>query len=254
MFCLYNKIEGFAIVTGGARGLGAAMIEQLALEGYDVVINYVSDHSTPIAKSLADKVKKEHGVGAITFQGNVKEYSNCKAMVEAGVKAFGDKIAVLVNNAGLQHNKLFQDLTPEEYTELISVELLGTMHCTHIVLPYMQAAKNGCIINISSICALYGETRQCDYDAAKAGMIGFCRGLARENAANNVRVNCIAPGLIVTDMVKSLPPEQVEAFRLGIPLQRLGEPKDISQCMSYIVNAPYLTGQVISPNGGSAMY
>ena len=178
----------------------------------------------------------------------------CKAMIDAGIAAFGDKIAVLVNNAGIQSNKFFQDITPEEYTRLIGIELFGTMHCTHVVLPYMQAAKNGCIINISSICALYGQEGQADYSAAKSAMFGFSRALARENAANNIRINCIAPGLIATDMVNALPEEQVEAFRLGIPLQRLGTPEDVSECMSYIVNATYLTGQIISPNGGMAMY
>lgn len=241
-------------MTGGARGLGAAMIRQLAKEGYDVVINYVSDRSGEIAQKLADEVKAANGVGAVTFQGDVSNYDTCKAMIDAGIAAFGDKIAVLVNNAGIQSNKFFQDITPEEYTRLIGIELFGTMHCTHVVLPYMQAAKNGCIINISSICALYGQEGQADYSAAKSAMFGFSRALARENAANNIRINCIAPGLIATDMVNALPEEQVEAFRLGIPLQRLGTPEDVSECMSYIVNATYLTGQIISPNGGMAMY
>ena len=251
---MYKKIDGFAVVTGGARGLGAAMITQLAREGYDVVINYVSDRSGGIAQDLADKVKKEYGVGAIIFQGDVSSYETCRAMFDAGIEAFGDKVAVLVNNAGIQSNKYFQDITPEEYQRLIGIELFGTMHCTHIALPYMQKQKNGCIINISSICALYGQDGQADYSAAKSAMFGFSRALARENAANNIRVNCIAPGMIVTDMVNALPEEQVEAFRLGIPLQRLGTPEDISECMSYIINATYLTGQIISPNGGMAMY
>ena len=250
----YNKIEGFAIVTGGARGLGAAMAEQLAAEGYDLLINYVSDRSKQIADELAARLMEQYGVGVVTFQGNVSSYDTCKAMVEAGVAAFGDKIAVLINNAGIQSNQTFEAMTPEHYTELINIELLGSMHCTHIVLPYMQKAEAGCIISMSSICGLYGQEGQADYSAAKAGLIGFTRAVAHENAAKHVRVNCIAPGLIVTDMVKGLPEDIVEAFRLTIPMQMLGQPDDISQCMSYIVNAKYLTGQVISPNGGSAMY
>lgn len=251
---MYRKIDGFAVVTGGARGLGAAMAEQLAREGYDVVINYVSDRSTPVAQQLADRLKQEYGVGALPFQGDVSSYDTCRAMFDAGIAAFGDKVAVLINNAGIQSNKPFQEIEPAAYQRLISIELLGAMHCTHIALPYMQKAHNGCIINISSVCALYGQALQSDYDAAKAALIGFSRGIANENAKNNIRVNCIAPGLIATDMVAGLPEEQVEAYRLTIPLQRLGTPEDISECMSYIVNATYLTGQVISPNGGVAMY
>ena len=251
---MYNKIEGFAIITGGARGLGAAMAEQLAKEGYDLVLNYVSDRSRAIADELAARLKEQYGVGVITFQGNVASYDTCKAMVEAGVEAFGDKIAIMINNAGIQSNQTFEAMTPEHYTELINIELLGSMHCTHLVLPYMQKAEAGCIINMSSICALYGQDTQADYSAAKAGLIGFTRAIARENAAKHIRVNAIAPGLIVTDMVKGLPEEIVESFRLGIPMQMLGQPEDIAQCMSYIVNAPYLTGQTISPNGGMAMY
>lgn len=251
---MYRKIEGFAVVTGGARGLGAAMAEQLAREGYDVVINYVSDRSTPVTQELAERLKRQYGVGALPFQGDVSSYDTCRAMFDAGIAAFGDKVAVLINNAGIQSNKPFQEIEPAAYQRLIGIELLGAMHCTHIALPYMQKARNGCIINISSVCALYGQALQSDYDAAKAALIGFARGIANENAQNNIRVNCIAPGLIATDMVAGLPEEQVEAYRLTIPLQRLGTPEDISECMSYIVNATYLTGQVISPNGGVAMY
>ena len=251
---MYRKIEGFAVVTGGARGLGAAMAEQLAREGYDVVINYVSDRSTPVAQELAERLKRQYGVGALPFQGDVSSYDTCRAMFDAGIAAFGDKVAVLINNAGIQSNKPFQEIEPAAYQRLIGIELLGAMHCTHIALPYMQKARNGCIINISSVCALYGQALQSDYDAAKAALIGFARGIANENAQNNIRVNCIAPGLIATDMVAGLSEEQVEAYRLTIPLQRLGTPEDISECMSYIVNATYLTGQVISPNGGVAMY
>ena len=250
---MYKKMEGFAIVTGSARGLGAAMILQLAREGYDVVINYTSEKSQPLADALAQRVKEEFGVGAITVRADVSEYEQCKKIVDAGVAAFGDKIAVLVNNAGIQSNKLFHEIDPKDYQRLIGIELLGTMHCTHIVLPYMQKAQDGCIINISSICGIYGQVGQCDYDAAKSAMFGFAKGVANENAANNIRVNCIAPGLIRTDMVNALPEEQVEAFRQTIPLKRLGEPEDIAECMSYIVNARYLTGQTISPNGGSVM-
>lgn len=254
MFQLYNKIEGFAIVTGGSRGLGAAMAEELAREGYDVVINYVSDKSTPKAQALCEKLECEFGVGAIAVQANVAKYEECKKIVDAGVAAFGGRIAVLINNAGIQSNKPFHELSVSHYEELIGIELLGAMHLSHIVVPYMRAAKNGCIINISSVCALYGQVGQADYSAAKAGLIGFMRALSGENADCGVRVNCIAPGLIATDMVAGLPPEVVEMYRQTIPLGRLGLPDDVARSMAYILNDTYLTGQVISPNGGVAKY
>lgn len=250
---LFNKIDGFAIVTGGARGLGEAMVLQLASEGYDVVINHVSDRSAPIAQAVADRCRDEFGVGAVTVQADVADYAQCKKIVDAGVDAFGEKIAVMINNAGIQSGKLFHELEPDHYAHMIQVELLGTMNCTHLVLPYMQKAKSGCIISIASICAHIGQPTQSDYAAAKAGMYGFTRSIANENAELGIRANTISPGLVRTDMVNSLPEEIVESFRQTIPMKRLGTVEDIAQCMSYIVNAPWLTGQDISPNGGSVM-
>ena len=152
---MYKKIDGFAIVTGGARGLGAAMVRQLAKEGYDVVINHVSNSSGEVAKALAEEVKAEYGVGAIVFQGDVSSYEVCKNMVEAGVEAFGDKVAVLINNAGITNASRFDQNTPENYERLIRIELLGSMHCTHCVLPYMEKAKEGCIIFITYFICLF---------------------------------------------------------------------------------------------------
>jgi len=251
---MYKKMDGFAIVTGSARGLGAAMVRQLAKEGYDVLINHVSDSSKPIAQALAEEVKKEYGVGAIVFQGSIEDYSTCKAMVDAGVAAFGEKIAVLVNNAGIQHSNRFEDMTPEEYEHLIKVELLGSMHCTHIVLPYMQKAKDGCIVFITSVAGICGPEGQADYSAAKAGMHGFMRVLNNENVRNNIRVNCIAPGAFRTEIFDYFPKEVVEEITAGIPMHRMGEPVECAECLSYIINAKYLSGQIISPNGGGTTF
>ncbi|MBQ9852145.1 MAG: SDR family NAD(P)-dependent oxidoreductase [Ruminiclostridium sp.] len=251
---MYKKMEGFAIVTGSARGLGAAMVRQLAKEGYDVVINHVSDSSREIAENLAVEVRREYGVGAIVFQGSIEDYSTCKAMVDAGVEAFGDKIAVLVNNAGIQHSNRFEDMTPEEYEHLIKVELLGSMHCTHIVLPYMQKVKDGCIVFITSVAGICGPEGQADYSAAKAGMHGFMRVLNSENARNNIRVNCIAPGAFRTDIFNYFPQEVVDGITANIPLRRMGDPVECAECLSYIINAKFLAGQIISPNGGGTTF
>ena len=138
-----HKIPGYAIVTGGARGLGEAMVRELASEGYDVVINYVTDKSAPKAEQLASEVRNKYGVGAITVQADVSSYEECRKIVDKGCDAFGDQIAVLVNNAGIMTGKLFHEHQPDgEYTRLISIELMGSMHLTHCVLPHMQPYKN----------------------------------------------------------------------------------------------------------------
>lgn len=248
-----KNMKGFAIVTGGSRGLGAAMVRQLAREGYDVVINYVSDRSGAIASALAEEVKKEYGVGAITYQGDISSYQNCKNMVEKGVEAFGEKVAVLINNAGIASARRFDESTPEQYENLVNIELLGSMHCTHVVLPYMEKEKGGNIIFITSVAGLSGGGKP-DYSACKAGMHGFMRSLVREVSEYGIRVNCIAPGAIKTEIFNSYTEEQQAVFVSGIPLKHFGKPQDIADAMSYIINANYVTGQIISPNGGSAMY
>ncbi len=250
-----HKIPGYAIVTGGARGLGEEMVLELASEGYDVVINYVTDGSAGKAQALAEKVKSEYGVGAICVQADVAEYAECEKIVNEGCKAFGDQIAVLVNNAGIMTGKLFHEHAPNgEYARLIGIELLGSMHLTHCVLPHMQPYRNGCIVCTSSVAAHMCMRLQADYSVAKAGVIAFMRVIARENAPYHIRANSIAPGLCITDMMRDQPKERTDAVKAAVPLGFLGEPKDISDCLAYIVNAKYLTGQCISPNGGYAMY
>ncbi len=249
-----KKMDGFAIVTGAFRGLGAAMIRQLAKEGYDVVIDYIDDqfdsNAVEKAQALADEVKKEYGVGAIIVKADVTDYAQCQKMVDEGVKAFGDKIAVLINNAGIANGTLFAECKKEDFEKMIAVNLVGSMYCTHLVLPYMMKAKQGCIINQSSVGGVMGVATQADYSASKAGLIGFTKALAKELGGFNIRVNAIAPGMINTIMIASQRPEDVEMLKSVTPLGKIGEPSDISNCMSYILNADFLTGQTISPNGG----
>lgn len=251
---MIRKMDGFAVVTGSARGLGAAMVRQLAQEGYDVVINHVSDSSQPKAAALAEEVKSQYNVGAVVVQGDVSSYENCEKLVTAGEEAFGSKLAVFVSNAGIQNLKLFHELSQAEYEHVINVELFGAMHCAHVAIPRMQKAKEGCLVFITSIAGLYGQVLEADYSAAKAGMHGLMRALARENAELNVRVNCIAPGNIETEIFNNVPAELLQQVIESIPMKRLGQPEDVAECLSYVINAPYLTGQIISPNGGMAMY
>ena len=244
------KKEGFAIVTGGARGIGEAMCLQLASEGYSVVVNYVSESSKPKAEALVAKMEADYKVKGLAVQADVAEYAQCKKLVDAGVTAFGEKIAVLVNNAGIAVGKSFLDLTESEYSRLIGVNLTSALHCTHVVLPYMVKQGYGAIVSTSSVGGIMGVANQVDYSAAKAGIIGMTKAMAKEFGQYHITVNCIAPGMIWTDMLSGSSQEAVEGLKSVTPLGTIGNVKDISDCLSYVINADFLTGQTISPNGG----
>lgn len=242
-----------AIITGGSRGLGEGMVLKLAEMGYNVVLNFVSDRSKPKAEALVDKIKKEYGVEGLAVQADVSEYDSCKKIVDAAVEKFGNKIDVLVNNAGIDNNLSFLKIKPEQYTRLINVNLMSYLHCAHLVLPYMVEAKDGCIINVSSIGGMMGVAEQIDYCASKSGVIGLTRGLAIEFGNSGIRANTISPGMIWTDMLREADQTAVNALKQAIPLGEIGEIDDISICMEYLINAKYVTGQTISPNGGILM-
>jgi len=242
-----------AIVTGGARGLGEGMVLKLAQMGYNVVVNFVSDKSKSKAVDLIAKIEKEYGVKGLAIQADVSDYDSCKKMVDSAVEKFGRKIDLLVNNAGIDNNLSFLKIKPEQYTRLINVNLMSYLHCAHLVLPYMVEAKEGCIVNVSSIGGLIGVAEQVDYCAAKSGVIGFTRGLAVEFGPSHIRVNAIAPGMIWTDMLRGADQAAVAMLKQSIPLGEIGEVDDIAGCLEYLVNAKYVTGQTISPNGGIVM-
>lgn len=244
------KLDGYAIITGGVRGIGEAMTLQLAKEGYNVVVNYVSDSSGVKAEKLIERVESEYGVKGLAVQADVSNYSDVKRMIEKSVEAFGEKIAILVNNAGIAYGKSFLEITEEEYSRLIGVNLTSALHVTHVALPYMVNLGYGRIVNISSIGGIMGVEHQIDYSAAKAGIIGMTKAMAREFGKYHITVNSIAPGMIWTDMLRGSSQEEVAALKSITPLGMIGDVEDISDCLSYVVNAKFLTGQTISPNGG----
>lgn len=241
-----------AIITGGSRGIGNAMSRKLGEMGYNVVINYVSDSSKVISEDLAKDIEEKYGVGTLVVRADVSQYEDCEALVQAATDKFGEKIDVLVNNAGITNNCNFIDITKEKYTAVINTNLMSLLHMCHLSLPYM-VDHDSCIINTSSIGGLIGVVNQADYCAAKSGVLGLTRALAMEFAGRKVRVNAIAPGMIMSDMLKGVNQDELNALAEGIPLGRIGDVSDISGCMEYILNAPYLTGQTISPNGGFVM-
>ncbi len=240
-----------AIVTGGTRGLGHAMALKLGDLGYNVAVNYHSNNSKALADQTVEQLEAK-GVKAMAVQADVSQYEECEKLVSTVVGRFGEKLDVLVNNAGITNNCNFIDITPEAYTRVINTNLLSLLHMSHLCLPYL-VDHDSCIVNTSSVGGLTGVINQADYCAAKSGVIGLTRALALEFAERKVRVNAIAPGMIMTDMLRGVNQDELRALAATIPVGRIGDPEDIAGCLEYIVTAGYLTGQVISPNGGFVM-
>ncbi len=243
-----------AIITGGSRGIGEAMSLKLGELGYNVVVNYRSPSSKALSDAIASKLQEQYGVKTLVVKADVGKADECKNLVDAAVAEFGDKIDVLVNNAGITNNSNFIDITQEAYENVINVNLLSFLHMTHLVLPYMvnhSSKEEQCnIIHTSSVGGLTGVINQADYCAAKAGIIGFSRAIALEFAGRGIRSNVIAPGMIMTDMLRGVNQEELHALAETIPEGYIGDVSDIAGAMEYILKAPYLTGQIISPNGG----
>ena len=243
-----------AIITGGSRGIGEALVLKLGELGFNVVINYRSDSSKNLSEELAKKIEKNYGVQTLVVKADVSKYENCEEIVKQTIKKFGDKIHILVNNAGITNNCSWIDIKREQYENLINTNLMSFLHMTHLVLPYMinhSSKENQCnIINISSVAGMTGVINHVDYCASKSGIIGLSRALAAEYGGRGIRVNVIAPGTIMTDMLRSVNQEQLKSILTFVPQGYIGDVSDISGAMEYIIKANYLTGQVISPNGG----
>lgn len=243
-----------AIITGGSRGIGKAMSEKLGELGYNVVINYRSDSSKALSEKIAEELACKYHVETLVVRADVSKYEDCEQLVNAAVKKFGENIDVLVNNAGITNNSNWVDITHDAYERVIATNLISALHMTHLVIPHMinHSSKESqcCIINTSSVGGLTGVINQADYCASKSGLIGLTRALALEFAGRGVRVNAIAPGMIMTDMLRGVNQAELNALAATIPEGYIGDVSDIAGAMAYILTAPYVTGQVISPNGG----
>jgi 3-oxoacyl-[acyl-carrier protein] reductase len=237
-----------AIITGASRGIGKVTAELLAAEGYNVLINY--HHSEASAVELAAGLKY-NGKSAAIFKADVTKKDEVDSMVDFCVEVFGS-IDILINNAGIAKQKLFIEISGEEWDEILNTNLKGVFNCSQAVLRYMLPEKKGKIINVASIWGIVGAACEVHYSAAKAGVIGFTKALAKELGPSNIQVNCIAPGVIQTEMLDSLNQAELEALRLQTPLGKLGTPSDIAACVLFLASdsANFLTGQVMSPNGG----
>ena len=236
------------IITGASRGIGRTTAALFALKGYHVLVNYF--RSGEAASGLCERLRAK-GLSAELFKADVSERGQVDAMTEYCFGRFG-AIDVLINNAGISQTKMFNDISVQEWDEMIGVNLKGVFNCSQSVLKYMINRKSGRIINISSVWGMTGASCEVHYSAAKAGVIGFTKALAKELGPSNIQVNCIAPGVVKTGMLDSFSEEELDVLREATPLMRLGRPRDIAGCALFLASEDtgFITGQVISPNGG----
>ena len=237
-----------ALVTGSSRGIGRAVALELAREGYDVCVNYLQHREA--AESLVSQLQ-EMGREAIAVQADVADSRAVEYMVRQTEDALGP-VTLLVNNAGISWYGLFQDTGDSTWDRVLAVNLTGARNAARAVLPRMISEKAGCIINISSMWGLRGASCEVAYACSKAGIIGLTRSLALEVAPSGIRVNCVAPGCIETDMVRVLGPETRDMLIGETPLGRLGAPEDIAHAVAFLASekASFLTGQVLGADGG----
>ena len=232
------------LVTGGARGIGKAISEKFAKNGYNVIVNY--SKSEEAAYALAQEYSNVR-----TFKADISNKKDVKNMIEFAQNEFKG-VDILVNNAGISSSGLIQDLSEEELNRIFAVNVNGSIFCAQAVLPDMISKKNGKIINISSVWGMVGASNEVAYSASKAAIIGFTKALAKEVGPSNIHVNCVAPGIIMTDMVSDYSVEEFDDIRSNIPLDRIGSTEDIANIVYFLAtdDASYITGQIISPNGG----
>lgn len=226
-----------ALITGASRGIGAACARALKEAGYDVIINY--NNSENAALELASEL------GAKAVKADVSDAAQVRKMIEeiGGVD-------VLVCNAGISMFKMFCDMTPDDWNKIFSVNFVGTVNCIEEALPSMIHNKFGRIITISSIWGVTGASCESAYSATKAAIIGLTKSLAKELGPSGITVNCVAPGVIDTDMNAHLTPEVIEELKEETPVCSIGKAEDVAQAVCYLASAPFVTGQVLGVNGG----
>jgi acetoacetyl-CoA reductase len=235
-----------AFVTGGTRGIGRAIVERLKADGMQVAAGYSGNDAA------AEACAKELGV--MVVKGNVGVFEDCKRAAEAVAAELGP-IEVLVNNAGITRDGVFHRMNPDQWSDVVRVNMDSLFNMTRQVIEGMREREWGRIVNISSINGQKGQMGQTNYSAAKAGMIGFTKALALENARKGVTVNCIAPGYIDTEMVQAVPEKVLEGIIAQIPVGRLGRGEEIADMVAFLAgeHAGYVTGSTLSLNGGQYM-
>ena len=234
------------LVTGGSRGIGKCIVENLAKEGYNVVLNY--NKSVKEAKKIKEELDNQ-GKKIEIFKADVSKRENVKKLIKFTIDKFNN-IDVLINNAGIAKLQMFNDITDEDWNEMLNTNLNSAFFTIQEVLPNMIHNKNGCIINISSIWGITGASCEVAYSVSKAGINGLTKALAKELGLSNIRVNAIAPGVIDTDMNSNIDNAIKEQIKEETPLNKIGKPIDIYRCVKWLIEDEFTTGQIISPNGG----
>jgi len=243
-----------AIVTGAARGIGEGVALKLAEHGANIAFTYVSESSAEKAKALEEKLTSL-GVKAKAYRSNAGNFAECETFVNDVVKEFGS-VDVCVNNAGISKDNLLLRMTPEQWDDVMDINLKSVFNMTKQVIRPMMKAKSGSIINMSSVIGLMGNAGQGSYAASKAGILGFTKSVAKELGSRNIRCNAIAPGFVETDMTGYLKEgEQADKYKAGIPLGRFGTAEDIANVTLFLASnmSAYVTGQVLSVDGGLYM-
>ena len=240
------------LITGASRGIGREMARLFAKNNYNVVINY--NKSEKEAKELEEELNSE-GYDVRIFKADVSNVNEANALVNFTIGQF-EKIDVLINNAGISRFNLFTDISFDEWHEVMNVNLNSVFYVTKKALQYMIPEHSGKIINISSMWGLVGSANEVHYSTSKAALIGMTKALAKELGPSNIQVNAIAPGVIQTDMLNDVDDDTIEMLREETPLMRIGQPIDIAKCALFLAGdgGDFITGQVISSNGGFVIY
>ena len=241
---LENKV---AVITGGAQGIGKATAEKFASEGASVVVwDMNEEKGTNLAKAL-----EKHSIQAAFESVNVAKMESVELATKKTIEQFG-KIDILINNAGITKDASFLKMTPEQWQQVIDVNLTGVFNCTKAIAPSMVERRYGRIINASSVVGIYGNFGQTNYVATKAGVIGMTQVWARELGRKGITVNAVAPGFIATDMIQTIPEKNLEAIKEKTPLQRFGTPEDVANVYCFLASdeAAFINGAVISVDGG----
>ena len=237
-------------ITGGSRGIGKAIAKKFAQNGYDVIVNYVSENTN--LEELEKELKNgQEEIRTLFVKGDVTDVASCTEMVEQITKEFG-KLDVVINNAGITKDGLLMRMKEEDFDKVLDINLKGTFHICKQVVPIMMKQKHGKIVNISSVVGIAGNAGQSNYAASKAGIIGFTKSLAKELASRNILANCVAPGFIRTDMTDLLADSVKENILSSIPLKRMGTAEEVANLVYFLASDEnsYITGQVIPIDGG----
>ena len=234
-------------ITGSSRGIGLAIAHKFASLGANVVLNSRGEISEELLAEF-----KPYGVKVLAISGDVSDFADAKRMVDQAIEELGS-VDVLVNNAGITQDTLLLKMTEVDFEKVLKVNLTGAFNMTQAVLKQMIKAREGAIINMSSVVGLMGNIGQANYAASKAGLIGFTKSVAREVANRNVRVNAIAPGMIESDMTAVLSDKVKEAMLAQIPMKQFGQAEQVAEVTAFLASQDYLTGQVIAIDGGLTM-